>query len=129
MGVKQGTLHSQIMGPQTDNPDGITPSADDESALWNLTINSNSVFVELYEQRLWEIYHSFGTGATAAVIDPNRTGLAGNPALYFRDSFPAFYTHTFSKVIAAPETYFLLLHQPFQMLDDHRSEPSGPDHS
>lgn len=132
--VNEGTLFSQIMGFQTDNPEGITSSADVESALWNLTINSNGVFIELYEQRLWEIYHSLGTGAAAVVLDPTRTGLpAGHPARFSKnlltwseelhdrrktlvdptnphlgDPFPAFYTHTFSKAIAAPETYYYI---------------------
>ncbi len=67
------------------------------------------------------------------MLDPNRTGLAGNPAPFSKnlftwseelhdrrktlvdqtnphlhDPFPAFYTHTFSKVIAAPETYYYI---------------------
>lgn len=136
--VEQGTLFSQIMGFQTRNPNELDPLASTqapgvESALWNLTINSNGVFLEVYEQPLWEISHSLGTGATAAVLDPSRTGLAGNPAPYsknlftwseelhdrrktlvdqtnphLRDPFPGFHTHTFSKVIAAPETYYYI---------------------
>jgi hypothetical protein len=131
--VEEGTLHSQIMGFQTHNPSELDGLPGVESALWNLTINSNGIFIELYEQPLWEIFHTRGTGAAAAVIDPSRTGLAGNPAPFsknlftwseelherrkilvdttnphLRDPFPAFYTHTFSKVIAAPETYYYI---------------------
>jgi hypothetical protein len=137
--VEQGTLFSQIMGFQTRNPSELDslPGAQSpgvESALWNLTINSNGVFIELYEQPLWEISHSLGTGAAAAVLDPSRTGLqAGNPAPFSKnlstwseelhdrrktlvdptnphlhDPFPSFYTHTFSKVIAKPETYYYI---------------------
>ncbi len=136
--VEEGTLFSQIMGFQTRNPSELDPLASVqspgvESALWNLTINSNGVFIELYEQPLWEIYHSLGTGAAAAMLDPSRTGLAGNPAPdsknlftwseelhdrrktlvdptnpHLHDPFPAFYTHTFSKMIAAPETYYYI---------------------
>jgi hypothetical protein len=137
--VEEGTLHSQIMGFQTHNPSELDLLPGDqspgvESALWNLTINSNGVFIELYEEPLWEIYHSLGTGAAAAVLDPTRTGLpAGHPARFSKnlltwseelhdrrktlvdptnphlgDPFPAFYTHTFSKAIAAPETYYYI---------------------
>ncbi len=53
--VDQGTIFSQIMGFQTRNPNELDPTAATqspgvESALWNLTINSNGVFIELYEQ-------------------------------------------------------------------------------
>jgi hypothetical protein len=131
--VEEGTLHSQIMGFQTNNPQGVGSPADVESALWNLTINSNGVFIELYEQLVWEIYHTLGTGATAAVLDANRTTLMGNPAPYSKnlftwaeelherreklvdltnphlgDPFPSFHQHTFSKVITAPETYYYI---------------------
>ena len=137
--VNEGTLYSQIMGFQTHNPQELDPQSPTqspgvESALWNLTINSNGVFIELYEQPLWEIYHSLGTGRTAAVLDPSRTSLpAGNPARYSKnlftwseelhrrrralvdptnphlsDPFPTVHTHTFSKVIAAPETYYYI---------------------
>jgi hypothetical protein len=137
--VDEGTLFSQIMGFQTHNPQELDPLAavqapGVESALWNLTINSNGVFIELYEQPLWEIYHSLGTGPSAAVLDPSRTRLpAGHPAPYSKnlftwseelhrrrktlvdptnphlaDPFPLVYTHTFSKRIAAPETYYYI---------------------
>ena len=66
--VKEGTSFEQVMGFQTVNPNGgVDSPADLESALWNLTINSNGVFLEVYEQILWDVYHSRGSGATAAV--------------------------------------------------------------
>jgi hypothetical protein len=133
--VDQGTLHSQVMGFQTQNPSpgGVTSPADVESALWNLTINSNGVFIELYEQRVWEISHTLRTGPDAAVLDANRIELNANPAPYSKnlftwseelherrkqlvdqtnphlgDPFPASHQHTFSKVIVAPETYYYI---------------------
>lgn len=136
--VEEGTLFAQIMGFQTRNPSELDsvpgPQAPGiESALWNLTINSNGVFIELYEQPLWEIYHSLGTGVSAAMLDPSRTGLVNNPAPYSKnlftwaeelharrkalvdptnphlhDPFPTFYQHVFSKAIAAPETYYYI---------------------
>jgi hypothetical protein len=135
--VDQGTLHSQVMGFQTNNPSpgGVTSPADVESALWNLTINSNGVFIELYEQRVWEISHTLGTGPDAAVLDASRIKLEpnANPAPYSKnlftwseelherrkqlvdpsnphlaDPFPVYHQHTFSKKIAAPETYYYI---------------------
>lgn len=131
--VEEATLYSQVMGFQTNNPKpgGVTNPADVESALWNLTINSNGVFIELYEQLVWEIYHSRGTGAAAAILDANRRSLVGNPAPYsknlftwveelherrrelvdpsnphLQDPFPSIYQHKFTKVITRPETYY-----------------------
>ncbi|MDF0672738.1 MAG: hypothetical protein P0120_00140 [Nitrospira sp.] len=129
--VEEGTLYSQIMGFQTHNPSELGSGV--ESALWNLTINSNGVFIELYEQPLWEIYHSRGTGPTAAVLDPCRMTRKAKPAPFSKnlftwseelhdrrkivvdptnphlgDPFPAFYTHTFSKAITLPETYYYI---------------------
>ena len=43
--VNEGTLHDQIMGFQTNNEKEVAAPADVESALWNLTINSNDVFI------------------------------------------------------------------------------------
>ncbi|MDQ1589866.1 MAG: hypothetical protein QOG71_493 [Pyrinomonadaceae bacterium] len=128
--VEEGTLHSQITGFQTNNTEGVGSEVDLASALWNLTLNSNGVFLEIYEERLWEIQHSLGTGQSAKALDEKRTNLGSpysrnlfdwseelhekrrklivpaNPHL--QDPFPDSYTHTFSKVIAAPETYYFI---------------------
>jgi hypothetical protein len=132
--VNEGTRSGQIMGFQTANPGNLEGLSGVESALWNLSINSNGVFVELYEQPLWEAQHTRGTGAAAAVLDPSRTSLpAGNPAPFsknlfswaeelhdrrkrlvdatnphLKDPFPPSHRHTFSKPIAAAETYYYI---------------------
>ncbi|MBM4246125.1 MAG: hypothetical protein FJ148_20395 [Deltaproteobacteria bacterium] len=79
--VEEGTLCGQAMGFQTNNAKEVANPADVESALWNLTLNSNAVFVELYEQRVWDIRHRMGTGSSGEVLDPSRTG-NGGPAPY-----------------------------------------------
>ncbi len=131
--VEEGTLHSQIMGFQTQNPTGVFSPEDLESALWNMTINSTGVFLEIYEQVAWEIQHTRGSGEAASVLDANRGNLLGNPAPYSKnlstwaeelhsrrkelvdpsqphlaDPFPGFYQHTFSGAITAPVTYFFV---------------------
>lgn len=132
--VEEGTLHGQIMGFQTVNPNGgVASPADIESALWNLTINSNGVFLEIYEQLAWESFHTLGTGPAAAVLDADRVNLVNNPAPYSKtlftwtaelhdrrealvdpahphlsDPFPSFYQHTFSRQVAVPETYYYI---------------------
>ena len=82
---------------------------------------------------MWQIGQSLGTGPGAAVLDPNRPNLVGNPAPYSKnlntwmeelhgrreqlvdlanphlgDPFPAFYQHTFSRRVAVPETYYYI---------------------
>jgi hypothetical protein len=130
--VDEGTVHSQVMGFQTNNAKTVNKPADVESTLWNLTINSNGVFIELYEERLWEINHQFGTGSTAPVLDPGRTALLPpNPAPFSKnlfswgeilhgrrkiltdlnnphlaDPFPEIYVFAFPKPVPAAETHF-----------------------
>jgi hypothetical protein len=131
--VEEGTLYGQIMGFQTQNLSAITTTADLESALWNLTINSNGVYLEIYEPIAWQIYHTLGTGATAPVLDATRIGLPNNPAPYsknlftwteelharrtlladpanpnLREPFPSSYQHTFARRVAVPETYYYI---------------------
>jgi hypothetical protein len=90
--VRQGLdPNFQIMGFQTSNNEaGVDSPAAVESTLWNLTLNSNAVFIELYEQRLWEIYKLRRSGPLADLLscDPRflpvcvdaRAALPNNPA-------------------------------------------------
>jgi hypothetical protein len=65
----------QLTGYQTSNKVRSLPHV--ESALFNLVYNTNAVFVELYEDAIWRIGVTRGTGASAAVLDdpadPRRT--------------------------------------------------------
>lgn len=130
--VNEGTLHDQIMGFQTNNAKEVALPKDVESSLWDLTINSNGVFIELYEERLWEIFQTLGAGATAPVLDPGRTSLVGNPAPFSKnlyawanelhdrrkqlvttnpnqaDPFPTIYEHTFSQPLNWGQTYYYI---------------------
>lgn len=138
--VKEG-LHGQIMGFQTTNnhsgfmegKGAVASPAQVESALWNLTLNSNGVFIELYEERLWEIFKSLGSGESAPPLSPNlridkptapysrnlhewmkelhdrRRTLANNsnePNL--ADPFPKVWEHTFSKQLNRSKTYYYI---------------------
>jgi hypothetical protein len=77
--VNASTLDGQITGYQTNNTTQINTIEHIESTLWNMTINSNAVNLEIYEGLAWQIYHRAGTGP----IDPSRTQLgAANPAPY-----------------------------------------------
>ncbi len=123
--VEEGTLYSQVMGFQTKNTSVITTPAQLDSALWNLTINSNGVFLEIYEPIVWQIYHTLGTGTDATALDassPYSKNLSmwtqelherrkawvdpTNPHL--GDPFPTVYQHTFSKAITETESYYYI---------------------
>ena len=123
--VNESTLNDQLTGYQTNNQTQVSTPGDVESALWNLTINSNAVNLEIYESLAWEIFHRAGVGP----IDPTRTLLgASNPAPYSKsmrqwntelherrsmladpdpesnlgEPFPDVWEHTF---VAGPGTY------------------------
>jgi hypothetical protein len=123
--VEEGTLYGQVMGFQTQNTSVITTPANLDSALWNLTINSNGVFLEIYEPIAWQIYHTLGAGASAPPLDASarytknlstwtaelherRRALVDSTNPHLADPFPAVYQHTFSKRITAPETYYYI---------------------
>lgn len=82
--AEQGITFDQITGFQTNNDKEIASPEDVESALWNLTINSKAVYIELYEDRVWEIRYSRGMGKAAAPLDPGRL-TRGGPAPYTKN--------------------------------------------
>jgi hypothetical protein len=123
--VEEGTLYSQVMGFQTQNTSVITTPALLDSALWNLTINSNGVFLEIYEPIAWQIYHTLGTGASAPPLDASarypknlsiwtqelherRKALVEPANPHLSDPFPVVYQHTFAKAITETESYYYI---------------------
>jgi hypothetical protein len=64
----------QLTGFQTSNKVRDIPHV--ESALFNLTYNTNAVFIELYEDAIWRIAISKGTGPDAAPLDDPDPDLA-----------------------------------------------------
>lgn len=133
--VRHGLFANQITGFQTTNVlGGVNSPEKVESALWNLTLNSNAVFIELYEERLWQIFKLLRSGSLAGVLDPTRASLNGNPAPYSKnlytwgeelhsrrrqwivnnpqrnlpDPFPEIYDFTFSPRTLAPRTYYYI---------------------
>ncbi|HKP36441.1 MAG TPA: hypothetical protein VJT71_06255 [Pyrinomonadaceae bacterium] len=143
----QGTVYNQFTGFQTNNDKktaddqsdeghtkGINDEKDVESALWNMTVYSNGVFIEIYEQRLWEILKLKGSGPSGNKLDPSRSRKTGNPAPFSKslhewmlelhdrrhelgrrlnnpyavDPFPNQYEFTFAKSITARESYYYI---------------------
>lgn len=75
----------QLIGWQTTND--VRAPEHVESALMNLVYNTNGVFIELYEDAIWRIANTAGTGSTALPIDAAATAhsrIAGcDPATTF----------------------------------------------
>lgn len=61
------TFPPQLTGFQTSNK--VRDAAHVESALFNLTYNTSAVFIELYEDAIWRIGITRGTGKLAAPLD------------------------------------------------------------
>ncbi len=112
--VLQEGAEGQVTGFQTNNETGVANAADTDSALQNELINSQGVFIELYEERFWEAVHQpngvidpLGSGRTMAqwaneFQSRRRTAFPSIP-----DPFPATYRHTFTRTQqAGNQTYY-----------------------
>jgi hypothetical protein len=104
--VLQEGAEGQVTGFQTNNESGVANPADTDSALQNALINSQGVFIELYEERFWEAVHQpngvidpLGSGRTMAqwadqFHSRRRTLFPSIP-----DPFPTTYRHTFTRTL------------------------------
>jgi hypothetical protein len=127
-------FEGQIIGYQTQND--LTGPDDLSSALWNATLNSNAVFVEVYEKVLWISEQHRLAGNT--VLSTTSAGYAGVPERqkslaqwtselhkrrrtiadfasnadnrHMKDPFPDRYTFTFKKNLApgVVESHFFI---------------------
>lgn len=61
--TEEGTRYLKLTGFQTRNT--VLSAGEVDSALWNMTLNTNSVFVELYEKSLWRINIQTSGGSRA----------------------------------------------------------------
>jgi hypothetical protein len=107
--VVQEGREGQVTGFQTTNAAKVSNVADTDSAFQNALINSQAVFVEIYEERFWEavkqpngIIDPLGSGRTmtqwAAQFQSRRRTLF--PSL--PDPFPTTYRHTFTRTLTQP---------------------------
>ena len=106
--VLQEGAEGQVTGFQTNNETGVANPSDVDSTLQNELINSQGVFIELYEERFWEAVHQpngvidpLGSGKTMAqwasdLHSRRRTLFASIP-----DPFPTTYRHTFTRTLPA----------------------------
>jgi hypothetical protein len=101
--VLQEGAEGQVTGFQTSNEEKVANPVDVDSTLQNALINSQGVFVELYEERYWEAVRQ-----ASGVIDPHGSGRTmaqwvsefqnRRRTLFptLPDPFAATYTHTFT---------------------------------
>lgn len=98
----------QVTGFQTNNPSGVSNPIELESALQNAWDNSDAIFVEIYEQKLWE------AETAGPVLNPNASGRTIRDwanlfhqrqrtdwAQELGDPFPLTHRHTFKRTISS----------------------------
>jgi hypothetical protein len=93
--VLQEGLEGQVTGFQTQNAEKISNPVDVDSALQNAWANTQAVYVELYEERIWEaVRQPVGQTLTqwnSQFQSRRRTAFPTIP-----DPFPTTYRHTFT---------------------------------
>ncbi len=98
----------QVTGFQTNNPSGVSNPIELESTLQNAWDNSDAIFVEIYEQKLWE------AETAGPVLNPNASGRTIRDwanlfhqrrrtdwAQKLGDPFPLTHRHTFKRTISS----------------------------
>ena len=107
--VLQEGLEGQVTGWQTNNAEKVSNPADTDSALLNAWVNTQGVYVEIYEERFWEGVHQpngildpLGSGHTmmqwtSDFQSRRRTLFANIP-----DPFPLVYRHSFTRTLTQP---------------------------
>jgi len=104
--VLRAGADGQITAFQTNNQKQVSDPADLESTLRNAWDNSDAIFVEIYEERLWEVQMLGAAGATLAEWDERfhqrRRAMKPIP-----DPFPLRHRHTFKRTIRdGPQDFF-----------------------
>jgi hypothetical protein len=107
--VLQEGKEGQVTGFQTNNETKVATPADTDSTLQNAWINSQAVFVELYEERFWEavrqpngIIDPLGSGKTMAQWSSDFVGRRHTAFPSIPDPFPTTYRHTFTRTLTQP---------------------------
>jgi hypothetical protein len=115
--VLQEGLEGQVTAWQTTNSEKVSNPADVDSALQNALVNSQGVYVELYEERFWEAVHQpngildpLGSGRTMAqwVTQFHTRRRTLFPSL--GDPFPTTYRHTFTRTQSTGNQTFYYIH-------------------
>jgi Beta-galactosidase len=109
--VLEEGAQGQVTGFQTNNADGVSTPAHLESSLQNLWDNSDGVYLEIYEQRLFEangdVLDASASGRTLAQWDEelHQRRRAFFPTL--PDPRPLSHRHTFTGTTAGEERHYL----------------------
>jgi hypothetical protein len=113
--VLQEGREGQVTGFQTSNEEKVSNPADTDSTLQNALINSQAVFVELYEERFWEavrqpngIIDPLGSGRTMAQWSNEFQSRRRILFPTIPDPFPTTYRHTFTRTLttAGNQTFY-----------------------
>lgn len=97
--LEAGADGKQVTGYQTNNARKVSNPADVNSTLQNMLVNSDGVFLEIYEERFWEIQNtSNGLLSDGKTIDDWAKILHERRKSFFpklTDPFPKSHQHTF----------------------------------
>jgi len=101
--VLQEGKEGQVTGFQTTNETKVATPADVDSALQNELLNSQGIFLELYEERFWEAVHQpngviapAGSGFTMSQWSDQLRNRRLNLFPALGNPFPTTYAHTFT---------------------------------
>jgi len=115
--VLQEGLEGQVTGWQTTNSEKVSNPADVDSALQNALVNSQGVYVELYEERFWEAVHQsngildpLGSGRTMAQWATQFHNRRRTLFPSLGDPFPTTYRHTFTRTQSTGNQIFYYIH-------------------
>lgn len=107
----------QVTGFQTTNEAKVSNPADTDSALQNALLNSQAVFVELYEERYWESVHQpngildpLGSGRTMAQWVSEFQSRRRSLFPSIPDPFPTTYRYTFTRTAAGNNQVIYYVH-------------------
>jgi hypothetical protein len=99
--VLQEGLEGQVTGYQTSNAEKVATPADVDSALQNAWVNSQGVYVELYEERIWEFVRQ-PVGQTLAEWNNQFQSRRRVSFPTIPDPFPTTHRHTFTRTLTQP---------------------------
>ncbi len=121
--LRSGSDGQSITGLQTNNASGVRTPAEVESAFENARINSDASFVEIYEERFWDVTHTNGGalpgGRTIAEWADRFHERRRSMFKKLPDPFPTTYRFTFKlRAPAAGETLYYF--------DPSTCRPSSP---
>ncbi len=108
--LEAGADGKQVTGYQTNNGRKVSNPTEVNSTLQNMLVNSDGVFLEIYEERFWEIQNTNNgvlpdgktIGDWAKILQERRNSFFPKLA----DPFPKTHQHTFRRTTGQQRFYF-----------------------